>query len=94
VQTINFNPGETAQISGQTQPQQIKLPAQCSRGPQVSVAVEQGSVTLDIVIRWSASGKCFKLLNWQAQVPRSGEYQMIPIQDQDTDFTLDVSARN
>jgi len=44
-QTINFNPGETAtQISGQTQPQQIKrylLNAQ--EGQLVSVAVEQGS---------------------------------------------------
>jgi serine/threonine-protein kinase len=99
VQTINFNPGETAtQISGQTKPQQIKrylLNAQ--EGQLVSVAVEQGSVTLDI--RYPDGQlveNASKLLNWQAQVPRSGEYQIdvIPIQDQDTDFTLDVSARN
>jgi len=49
VQTINFNPGEAAQISGQTQPQQIKRYLLNAQEDQlVSVAVEQGSVTLDI----------------------------------------------
>jgi len=53
-------------------------------------------VTLDIRYPDGRVENASKLLNWQAQVPRSGEYQIdvIPIQDQDTDFTLDVSARN
>ena len=99
VQTINFNPGETAtQVSGQTKPQLLKrylLNAQ--EGQLVSVAVEQGSVTLDI--RYPDGQlveNASKLLNWKAPVPRSGEYQIdvIAIQDQDADFTLDVSVRN
>ena len=94
-----FNPGRMAtQVSGQTKPEQIKrYLLNVQKGQRVSVAVEEGSVTLDIrypdgQIVENAS----KLLNWQAQVPHAGNYQIdvLAIQDQKSDFTLNISVRD
>jgi serine/threonine-protein kinase len=99
VESINFNTGETTtQVSGQTRPQQIKrYLVNAQEGQIVSVAVQQGAVTLDIR---NSDGELVeaasKVLSWEAQVLGGGEYQIDVIAnlDQDTEFTLNVSVRN
>lgn len=96
VESISFPPGETAvQVSGTTGPQQIKrYLVNLQEGQQLSVAVDQGAVTLTIR---DPNGQPFEdasnLLNWQARVPQTGNYQIdvVANQDQNTDFTLNVS---
>ncbi len=96
---INFNPGETAkQISGQTRRQVLKRYLVYAKKWQVvSVAVKQGAVTLDIR---DPDGQLVKeannVLKWKATVRKSGNYQIdvIAIQDQGTNFTLNVGVRN
>lgn len=96
VESISFPPGETAvQVSGTTGLQQIKrYLVNLQEGQQLSVAVDQGAVTLTIR---DPNGQPFEdasnLLNWQARVPQTGNYQIdvIANQDQNTDFTLNVS---
>jgi serine/threonine-protein kinase len=98
-QTINFNPDETAkQVSGQTRPQLLKRYLVYAKKWQVlSVAVKQGAVTLDIR---DPDGEPMKeannVLQWKGTVRKSGNYQIdvMAIQDQDTNFTLDVGVRN
>ncbi len=98
VEPINLNPGETTrQIAGQTTPQQIKrYLINVPEGQILSVAV-QGVVTLDIR---NPDGELVenasKVLSWEERVPIGGEYQIdvIAEQEQDTDFTLDVSVLN
>lgn len=97
VQAI-FNGRMPMQVSGQTKPQQIKrYLLNVQEGQQVSVAVEEGSVTLNIRHPDGQLGENdSKLLNWQKQVQSSGEYQIdvLAIQDQPSDFTLSVSIRD
>jgi len=96
VESISFPPGETAvQVSGTTGLQQIKrYLVNLQEGQQLSVAVDQGAVTLTIR---DPNGQPFEdasnLLNWQARVPQTGNYQIdvVANQDQNTDFTLNVS---
>ncbi len=97
VELINFNVGETRQISGQTSPQQIKrYLVNVQQGQILYVAVQAGEVTLDIrnpdgeVIENAANTRV-----WQEQVQSSGEYQIDVITNQeDTDFTLGLGVRN
>jgi len=96
VESISFPPGETAvQVSGTTGLQQIKrYLVNLQEGQQLSVAVDQGAVTLTIR---DPNGQPFEdasnLLNWQARVPQTGNYQIdvVANQDQNTDFNLNVS---
>ncbi len=96
VESISFPPGETAvEVSGTTGLQQIKrYLVNLQEGQQLSVAVDQGAVTLTIR---APNGQPFEdasnLLNWQARVPQTGNYQIdvVANQDQNTDFTLNVS---
>lgn len=96
---INFNPDERAtQVSGLTTPQLVKrYLVNAAEGQQLSVAVERGVVTLELR---DPNGQLVEdactLLTCRLQVPSDGEYQIdvIPNQEQDSEFTLDVSLRN
>lgn len=97
VESIKFNATQTArQVSGQIKPQHIKrYLVNVQEGQLLFVAVKQGAVTLNIrypdsqIIEDAAN-----VLNWQGQVPSGGDYQVdvIPIQELDTNFSLDVSV--
>ncbi len=97
-ESISFPDGKTAtRISGRTGGrQQIKrYLVNVKSGQQLSVAVIKGAVTLDIR---NPNGRLLedasRLLNWQGQVPDSGDYQIdvVPIPDKEIDFSLDVSV--
>jgi len=95
---INLDIGETTIQSGQTSPQQIKrYLVNVQEGQILSVAVQEGVVTLDIR---NPDGELVqdasKVSSWQGQVSQSGEYQIdvITNQEQPTDFTLNASIRN
>lgn len=97
-ESISFSEGKSAtQISGQTRGrQQIKrYLVNVQEGQQLSVAVTKGAVTLDIR---DPNGQLLedasRLLNWQGEVPRSGDYQIdvVPIPNKEIDFSLDVSV--
>lgn len=97
-ETISFDDNKTAtEVSGRTGGrQQIKrYLVNVEKNQQLSVAVSKGAVTLDIR---NPNGELLedasRLLNWQGQVPKSGEYQIdvVPIPDKEIDFTLDVSV--
>lgn len=98
VESINLNIGETTIQSSQTSPQQIKrYLVNVQEGQMLSVAVQEGVVTLDIrnpdgELVQNAS----KVSSWQGQVSQSGEYQIdvITNQEQPTDFTLNASISN
>jgi serine/threonine-protein kinase len=95
VEPVNFQPGESgAQISAQANPGTIKrYLVNAQEGQVLSAKVLNGSVTLDI--RYP-DGQLVedagKLLSWQGQLPRSGQYQIDVVPVQDTDFTVDVSV--
>ena len=99
VESINFNPGETAiQVSGLTRPQQSKrYLVNAQEGQLLSVNVKIGVVTL--ALRYP-DGQVMKnacsFLTCRTQVTRSGEYQIdvIANQEQDSKFTINVSLRN
>jgi serine/threonine-protein kinase len=91
--------GETeTRVSGATQPQQIKrYLVNVEQGQQLSIAVTKGAVTVDIrdpdgQLLENAS----RLLNWQGEVSRSGNYQIdvIPIPKKEIDFALNVRVSN
>lgn len=96
---INFNPGETTtQVSGLTKPQQIKrYLVNAQVGQQLSVTVKQGVVTLNM---YYPDGQPLEnactLLTCKVQVPSDGDYQIdvIANQEQDSQFTLDISLDN
>jgi serine/threonine protein kinase len=97
-ETISFADNQTAtEVSGRTAGRkQIKrYLVNVEKNQQLSVAVTKGAVTLDIR---DPNGELLedasRLLNWQGQVPKSGEYQIdvVPIPDKEIDFTLDVSV--
>ena len=96
---ISFAPGQTAtRVSGVTGPQQVqRYLVNVQKGQEVAVAVQKGKVLLNV---HDPDGQMVenasKLLEWQGQVTKSGDYQIdvIPDQDQDTNFTLNISARN
>lgn len=99
LEPINFNPGETAtQVSGLTRPQQIKrYLVNAQEGQMLSVTVQQGVVTLDMRYPDGQPVKdACTLLTCRLQLPSDGEYQIdvIANQEQDSEFTLDVSVRN
>jgi len=98
-ESVRFRNDKTeTKVSGQTRPEQIKrYLVSVEKGQQLSVVVTKGAVTLDIrdpdgQLLQDAS----RLLTWQGQVQRSGNYQIdvVPIPDKEIDFALNVSVRN
>lgn len=98
-ESITFNDDKTAtQVSARTGGrEQIKrYLVNVEEGNQLSVAVTKGAVTLDIR---DPNGELLedasRLLNWQGQVTKSGEYQIdvVPIPDKEIEFSVDVSVR-
>lgn len=96
---INFNPGETEkQVLGQTSPQQPKrYLVNVQPGQELSVAAERGVVTLALL---DPSGervpRACSYLVCKVQLPEGGEYQIqvIPNQEKESNFTLNVRLRN
>lgn len=97
-ESITFPEGQTAtQVSGQTNPEQIKsYLVNVQEGQQLSVVVTKGAVTLDIR---DPDGQLLEdasnLLTWEGKVPRSGNYQIdvVPITKNNIDFALNISVR-
>ena len=97
-ESISFDNDQTTEVSGRTGGrQQIKrYQVNVEEGNQLSVTVTKGAVTLDIR---DPNGQLLedasRLLNWQGQVAKSGEYQIdvVPIPDKEIDFSLEVSVK-
>lgn len=95
---LSLSPGETTtQVSAQTGPQQIKrYSVNAQEGQLLSVDVKQGVVTLSMSYPdgQPVQDAC-TLLTCQVQIPRSGEYQIdvVANQEQVSDFTLNVSLK-
>lgn len=96
-ESVSFPEGSTATtVSGRTGKQQIKrYLVNLQELQQLSVKVTKGAVTLDVrdpdgQLLQDAS----RLLEWQGQVSRSGNYQIdvIPITNNEIDFAVDISA--
>ena len=93
---VSFPAGQTGtQVSGRTTPAIVRrYLVNAQQGQTLSVQLNSGAATL--AIRYP-SGKLVEdssgVVNWQAQLSRSGDYQIDVIASQDTDFQLDVNVR-
>jgi serine/threonine-protein kinase len=93
---VDLSGQDSVQRSDQTSPTAIKrYIVSVERGQQLSVEVQQGDVSLTIrnpngrVVQ-GASGARF----WQAQVNRTGEYQIDMIANQPTNFSVNIGVGN
>lgn len=94
---ISFAPGTTeAQVSGSGNPAIVRrYLVNAKEGQVLNVELRNGAATLSIRypdgrLVEDAAGVVF----WQAQLTRSGDYQIDVISSQDTSFDLRVSVRN
>ncbi len=93
---VQFGPGQTsATVAGQVGPSTIRrYLVNVQEGQTLSVELLDGNAQLGI--RYpdgrpveDAQG----IVQWQAQIPASGEYQIDVVAQQNTNFSLDISAR-
>lgn len=97
LEQVRFAPGTTAQrVAGSANPGRIKRYLVNARAGQVlATQVIDGTVTLNIR---TPDGQLIedaaKVLNWESQLPASGDYQIDVIAQDKTDFTLNVDVHN
>lgn len=94
---VVFPPGvPITTITDRTGPQVIKrYLVNIAERQTLSVAVRNGSVTLDI--RYPDGRlveNATKVMEWESELPTAGEYQIDVVAAQDTDFLLEVGIRN
>jgi len=93
---VSFPAGQTGtSIAGQTTPAIIRrYLVNAQKGQTLNVQLNSGAATL--AIRYP-NGKLVEdssgVVNWQAQLSRSGDYQIDVIASQDTDYQLEVNVR-
>ncbi len=93
---VSFPAGQTgAQIVGKTTPAIVRrYLVNAQKGQTLSVQLNSGAATL--AIRYP-NGKLVEdssgVVNWQAQLSKSGDYQIDVIANQETDYQLDVNVR-
>jgi hypothetical protein len=95
-QTVVIPPGQTGtQISDSTSPKVIKrYLVNAQQGQVLSARLGAGNATL--VIRYP-SGEAVEdasgVIQWNAQLPRTGDYQIDVVANGNTDFRLDINVQ-